>query len=219
MNKNTDEYFVQLRRGAGARLKSERVRLGLNQSEFAKLLGVHRNTQRSYENGERDPDDKYYKAAANLGLSLPYVLNEIKLDDLPQLARKIAKLVFINTTTNLNADAMSHLFWMLALNELNQNQNSSYELSSVEVASLVKLAIERGDVFKEAYSAVYSYASSLISSDDNDGLNQPLATSLIIQTINLYDKIKANLEGLELHDNVRLAAEAVVRKHGGLTAK
>ena len=118
---------MQLRREVGIRLKSEWVRLGFNQGEFAKLLGVHRNIQRSHENGERDPDDNYYKVAANLGLSLPYVLNEINLDDLPNLARKIAKLVFTDTSTSLNADAMSNLFWMLAINEFTV-------LSNVKVA-------------------------------------------------------------------------------------
>lgn len=219
MRKNIDEYFVQLRSEEGVRLKNERVRLGFNQGEFAKLLGVHRNTQRSYENGERAPDDNYYMAAANLGLSLPYVLNDINLDDLPNLTRKIAKLVFTDSSISLNADAMSNLFWMLGINELNQNANSPYELSSVVVGSLVKLAIERGDVFNEAYLAIYSYANSLIINDSNDDLNQPLAASMIIETINLYDKIKGNLEGLKLHDNVRLVAEAIVRKHGGLTVK
>lgn len=216
MSEKIDEYFLKLRRAEGERLKNERVRLAFNLGEFAKLLSVHRNTQRAYENGEREPDNDYYKAAADLGVSLPYVLSNIQLDDLPSITYKIAKQVFSMSSTNLNADAMASLFSMLSRNELNKESGNQNLLSDNDAKLLIKLATGQGDVFNEAYSAIHSYAFSLIREGYNEAINEPLACALIIETVNLYDKIKGDL-GLKLHDNVRLAAEAVVRKHGGFS--
>ena len=49
----------------GARIREERLRLGLSQAAFAKLLGVHRRTQINYEHGERKPDTDYLGSLAS----------------------------------------------------------------------------------------------------------------------------------------------------------
>ncbi|RRV04611.1 XRE family transcriptional regulator [Pseudomonas sp. v388] len=60
--------------GAGDRLREERIALGLKQEEFAQLGGVNRNTQGSYEKGERNPDTAYLTAVAAVGVDVLYVI-------------------------------------------------------------------------------------------------------------------------------------------------
>ena len=60
--------------GVGERLREERTRLGLNQEVFAQLGGITRNTQGSYEKGERNPDSVYLMAVLKAGVDVPYVL-------------------------------------------------------------------------------------------------------------------------------------------------
>lgn len=60
--------------GIGERLKEERERLGLNQTEFAALAGASKNTQYNYEKGERSPDANYLAAAAQQGVDVLYIV-------------------------------------------------------------------------------------------------------------------------------------------------
>ncbi|KEY87629.1 helix-turn-helix domain-containing protein [Pseudomonas capeferrum] len=65
--------------GIGERLKEERERLGLNQTEFAALAGASKNTQYNYEKGERSPDANYLAAAAHQGVDILYVITGQRL--------------------------------------------------------------------------------------------------------------------------------------------
>jgi transcriptional regulator with XRE-family HTH domain len=56
------------------RLKEERKRLGLNQTDFAALANVGQIAQVNYENGKRNPDSKYLQAIANAGADVQYIL-------------------------------------------------------------------------------------------------------------------------------------------------
>lgn len=58
----------------GARIREERELKGLSKTAFAKLLGIHRNTQGNYESGEREPDAAYLANAAKAGVDIGYVL-------------------------------------------------------------------------------------------------------------------------------------------------
>ncbi len=58
----------------GDRLKEERQRLGLNQSDFAAFAGVSKNSQLNYEKGERSPDAGYLAAIAEKGVDVLYVV-------------------------------------------------------------------------------------------------------------------------------------------------
>lgn len=60
--------------GIGERLKKERVRLGLNQSDFAAIGGAHRKSQGNYELGERYPDAAYLAAIAAAGADIRYIV-------------------------------------------------------------------------------------------------------------------------------------------------
>ncbi|UVM06402.1 helix-turn-helix domain-containing protein [Pseudomonas laurylsulfatiphila] len=58
----------------GARLREERTRLGVSQTELAVACGIAKNTQLNYEKDERSPDAKYLSAAEALGMDVYYVL-------------------------------------------------------------------------------------------------------------------------------------------------
>lgn len=58
----------------GERLKSERLRLGLSQSEFAVLGGVKQHAQFQYEKGMRRPNSDYLGALADAGVDVYYLL-------------------------------------------------------------------------------------------------------------------------------------------------
>lgn len=75
MNVNLPEEF-------SARLREERKRLGMNQTEFAKAVGVHLNSQSRYEKGERAPDTAYLAAIAQIGVDMRFLLAGERGDDL-----------------------------------------------------------------------------------------------------------------------------------------
>lgn len=58
----------------GERLKEERERLVLSQTDFAALGGAGRKTQFNYETGERVPDAAYLAAIAAAGADVLYIL-------------------------------------------------------------------------------------------------------------------------------------------------
>lgn len=60
--------------GIGDRLKEERTRLGLNQTEFASMAGVQKNAQSNYEKGDRNPDAAYLAAIATAGVDVLYII-------------------------------------------------------------------------------------------------------------------------------------------------
>lgn len=62
------------------RLKEERVRLGLSQSEFAEIAGAHRKSQGNYESGERAPDAAYLEAIAAAGADVQYIVTGERSD-------------------------------------------------------------------------------------------------------------------------------------------
>ncbi|RLM23645.1 hypothetical protein BIY29_10100 [Brenneria alni] len=58
----------------GDRLKAERERLGMNQTDFAELAGTTRKSQFNYESNLRRPDADYLAAVAAAGVDVLYVL-------------------------------------------------------------------------------------------------------------------------------------------------
>ncbi|WP_263264910.1 helix-turn-helix transcriptional regulator [Pseudomonas sp. RIT-PI-S] len=58
----------------GSRLRAERSRLGLSQTDFAALCGVAKNTQLNYEKDERSPDAAYLLAAGQAGVDVHFVI-------------------------------------------------------------------------------------------------------------------------------------------------
>lgn len=58
----------------GDRLREERRRLGLTQTEFAAISGQKKQSQVRYESGERSPDGNYFAALARADVDIMYVL-------------------------------------------------------------------------------------------------------------------------------------------------
>lgn len=58
----------------GSRLREEREKLGMNQTDFAAVGGVQKRAQVNYEAGERMPDAVYLAAVAERGADVLYVL-------------------------------------------------------------------------------------------------------------------------------------------------
>lgn len=58
----------------GFRLREERDKLGLNQTDFAKLVGQSRGSQAHYERDERAPDARYLSSLAEIGIDVLYIL-------------------------------------------------------------------------------------------------------------------------------------------------
>ena len=79
----------------GERLREERKRLGLSQTEFARVTGVHLNTQSRYEKGDREPDTAYLEAISRAGVDAIYVLTGMARGFSEEEARQpdIARLI------------------------------------------------------------------------------------------------------------------------------
>lgn len=58
----------------GERLREERVKAGLSQTEFGELAGVTKKTQMLYEADERVPDARYLIAAIGAHVDVQYIL-------------------------------------------------------------------------------------------------------------------------------------------------
>lgn len=58
----------------GERLREERERLGMNQSDFASIGALTKRALSRYENGERSPDAAFLAAIAVAGADVLYIL-------------------------------------------------------------------------------------------------------------------------------------------------
>jgi len=67
----------------GVRLKAERARLGMTQTDFAALAGAVYKTQANYESGLRTPDAAYLAAVAVYGVDVSYVVTGVRSQPLP----------------------------------------------------------------------------------------------------------------------------------------
>ena len=63
-----------MKTGVGERLREERLRLKLNQVDFAALAGVTKTTQGNYEANKRSPDAGYLFSVSTAGVDVQYVI-------------------------------------------------------------------------------------------------------------------------------------------------
>lgn len=64
--------------GIGTRLKEERKRLGLSQTELGAIGGIEPNSQGLYERGQRFPNATYLSLIADSGADILYVVTGVK---------------------------------------------------------------------------------------------------------------------------------------------
>lgn len=62
----------------GERLKEERSRLGLSQTELGAVAGVGKTTQINYEKDSGSPTANYLIAVATVGVDMVYVLTGVR---------------------------------------------------------------------------------------------------------------------------------------------
>ena len=65
---------VLISAGVGERLREERDRLGMNQTDFGVAAGVSRGTQKAYELESSSPDVRYLCALQSMAVDVHYVL-------------------------------------------------------------------------------------------------------------------------------------------------
>lgn len=76
MSKDSGKYLT-----IGERLRRERLRVGLSQDGLARLVGISRQTQNNYEQGNTKPDAKYLEAIKlKKGIDPAYVLTGKKVE-------------------------------------------------------------------------------------------------------------------------------------------
>ena len=61
-----------------ARIKEERLRLGMTQAQFGQLGGVGKTTQIKYESGASAPDAHFLAAVAAVGVDILYVVTGVR---------------------------------------------------------------------------------------------------------------------------------------------
>ncbi|SEM31965.1 XRE family transcriptional regulator [Halomonas caseinilytica] len=64
------------------RLREERARLKLSQTELGDIAGITKNTQMLYESDKRSPKADYLSAVASAGVDIRYVIEGIRLDSM-----------------------------------------------------------------------------------------------------------------------------------------
>ncbi|HBP6664550.1 transcriptional regulator [Pseudomonas aeruginosa] len=64
----------------GERLKEERSRLKLSQTDLGAIGGVGKTTQINYEKGAGSPDGRYLAAVAQTGVDVLYVVTGVRVE-------------------------------------------------------------------------------------------------------------------------------------------
>lgn len=215
MRESAKDFFEFQQIERGKRLKSARIEVGLGLLEFAALAGVHRNTQRNYENGTRELSAEYCKAIAALGVDVRFIVSGVTVTDSPARARKIAELVFSKHNIGVEPKAIAALFYLLSSSDVSEVvPNNEEALTEKQINDLIKIAFERSEVFYEAYSATDFYFLEVIFKHQ---YNCRLWCDLIFETVRFYDEIRdvlpLSIPNISIHDGVRIAAEGVDRRH------
>lgn len=100
------------------RLKEERERLGLSQTEFAKKMGVHRNTVVRYESGEREPDTGFLARVGDIGVDPGYLLFGRKTDPVSMFSLGVARVLpLVAERAGLCSKALLDLLWIASEEE------------------------------------------------------------------------------------------------------
>lgn len=96
----------------GARLKAERLRLGLTQSELAEALGIHVNSQSGYETEANSPTADYLAQVIAMGFNANFLFNGVHdaVGGSPLVADTVAILVQLPPQMQATCFAMVNMF-------------------------------------------------------------------------------------------------------------
>jgi transcriptional regulator with XRE-family HTH domain len=75
----------------GLRLKEEREKLEMNQTDFGAVAGVTKRAQINYESDRRSPDANYLAAIATLGVDVQYVVTGFRSPNINRVQRTLKK--------------------------------------------------------------------------------------------------------------------------------
>lgn len=102
--------------GVGERLREERERLGLNQTDFGVSAGVSRGTQKAYELESSSPDIRYLSGLQALGVDVHYVLTGSRVDtDLAKLSEvETVVLGHMRDMSDSDRATLAHLAFAMA---------------------------------------------------------------------------------------------------------
>lgn len=210
-----ESIWAKLRKQSGARLREERMRLKLSQEAFAEKVGVHRRTQLNYEAGEREPDAAYYEAAASLGIDLPYVLEGERIERLPALAARVAGRLFGGSVSPAGASvqALENLFYLFGLDEVQSaSHTGALCISKAQAEALVRMAVEKSEVFEETFDAICKYVGRLGS------LSTSELADLMLETLQRHDSAVFPAK-TRVRDKIRLIADDVVEEYRAKLAR
>lgn len=107
-----------MNRELAIRLKEERERLGLSQAEFAKMMGLHRNTVVRYESGDREPDSGFLARVGDIGVDPGYLLYGRKTDPISMYSLGTARVLpLIAERAGLCSKTLLDLLWLASEEE------------------------------------------------------------------------------------------------------
>lgn len=209
----TEEKLEALRmkhfRERGERLKEERKRLNFSLIEFAKQLGIHRNTQGNYEAG-REPPTSYLLAAQEVGVDIAYLMDGERLSGVASHCAMHMLAIFKRACSrglcDLHPEALCQLTYLVAKDEEWRSSGFIDEMDDAQVDLLFDAAFRNPDEFDEAAIAVSKYGS-LVTGERPSPKEE---AALILDTLSIYADNRDRFR-LSLRDNIRLIAEDVVR--------
>ena len=85
------------------RLREERKRLGLNQTDFSAFAAVSTETQSNYERGSRKPDSDYLEALAANGVDVGYLLTGVRMPAANSTTVGVAQAAAASEDTTMRA--------------------------------------------------------------------------------------------------------------------
>ncbi|EAS1479474.1 helix-turn-helix transcriptional regulator [Salmonella enterica] len=116
----------------GSRLRDERKRLGMKQTEFVELIGVSRGSQVAYEADKKIPGGAYLASIEKVGIDVLYVLTGKRIpssDGITTETQEEKALLenyrAMNEAARLNMQAVSAAFAQANLNKDDLKDGSS----------------------------------------------------------------------------------------------
>lgn len=145
----------------GSRLKEERERLGCSQTEFARLLGIHRNTLARYESDEREPDPAVLTRASSIGADFGYLLSGQRTTPESLYPLAAARLLpWITQRVNLSGDALLALLDLAAREEALHWGATNPGAFSPNWGPLLDAFFENGPLLAQAFKEIRTVASA-----------------------------------------------------------